>query len=105
MNPRNRRAYTGRSGQMAVMAELLDLGCNVAIPEVDVGKDLFAFQDDEEGVTHIQVKTAGKAKPLAEEGTYSPNRRSLGAAQDHRSALVLYLRDQAARQMDSLPDH
>jgi hypothetical protein len=56
---------------MAVMAELLDLGCNVTIPEVDVGRDLFAFQDDEEGVTHIQVKTAGKAKPLAENGSYS----------------------------------
>jgi hypothetical protein len=71
MNPKYRRAYAGRSGQMAVMAELLDLGCNVAIPEVDVGRDLFAFQDDEEGVTHIQVKTAGKAKALAEEGSYS----------------------------------
>src|SRR5438105_464257 len=71
MDPRNRRAYTGRSGQMAVMAELLDVGCNVAIPEVDVGRDLFAFQDEEEGVTHILVKTAGKAKLLAEEGSYS----------------------------------
>jgi len=68
MDAKNRRAYTGRSGQMA---ELLDLGCNVAIPEVDVGRDLFAFQDDEEGVTHIQVKTAGKAKSLANEGSYS----------------------------------
>jgi hypothetical protein len=71
MNPKYRRAYAGRSGQMAVMAELLDLGCNVAIPEVDVGRDLFAFQDDEEGVTHIQVKTAGKAKALAEGASYS----------------------------------
>jgi hypothetical protein len=71
MHPKNRRTYTGRSGQMAVMAELLDLGCNVAIPEVDVGRDLFAFQDEEEGVTHIQVKTAGKAKSLTEEGSYS----------------------------------
>jgi hypothetical protein len=70
MDPKNRRTYTGRSGQMAVMAELLDLGCNVAIPEVDVGKDLFAFQDEEEGVTHIQVKTAGKTQPLATEGIY-----------------------------------
>jgi hypothetical protein len=71
MDPKNRRAYTGRGGQMAVMAEPLDLGCNVAIPEVDVGRDLFAFQDEEEGVTHIQVKTAGKAKSLAAEGSYS----------------------------------
>jgi hypothetical protein len=71
MDPRNRRTYAGRSGQMAVMAELLDRGCNVAIPEVDVGRDLFAFQDEEAEVTHIQVKTAGKAKALKAEGCYS----------------------------------
>ena len=37
MDPKNRGAYTGRSGQMAVIAELLNRGCNAAIPEVDVG--------------------------------------------------------------------
>jgi hypothetical protein len=71
MDPRHRRAYTGRSGQLAVMAELLDRGCNVALPEVDVGRDLFAFQDEEAGVTHIQVKTAGQARALRTEGAYS----------------------------------
>jgi hypothetical protein len=70
MDPKHRRAYTGRSGQMAVMAELLDLGCNVAIPEVDVGSDLFAFQDDQEGVAHIQVKTARNTKSLAQAASY-----------------------------------
>jgi hypothetical protein len=71
MDPKHRRAYTGRSGQLAVMAELLDRGCNVAIPEVDVGRDLFAFQDEEEGVAHLQVKTAGKARALKAEGSYT----------------------------------
>jgi hypothetical protein len=71
MDPKHRRFYTGRSGQMAVMAELLDRGCNVAVPEVDVGRDLFAFQDEEEGVSHIQVKTAGRAKARKAEGSYS----------------------------------
>ena len=35
-----RDTYTGRSGQMAVMAELLFRRCNAAIPEVDVGTDV-----------------------------------------------------------------
>jgi hypothetical protein len=50
--------YTGRSGQMAVVAELLSRRCNVAIPEVDVGTDVFAFLDDRDEVARIQVKTA-----------------------------------------------
>lgn len=71
MDPKNRRAYTGRSGQLAVMAELLDRGCNVAVPEVDVGSDLFAFQDEREGTTHIQVKTARKPTAVKDDGSYT----------------------------------
>ena len=33
--------YTGRAGHLAVMAELLIRGWNTAIPEVDVGDDIF----------------------------------------------------------------
>src|SRR5690242_11774010 len=50
--------FTGGSGQMAVMGELLHRKCNAAIPHVDVGTDVFAFQDDREEVARIQVKTA-----------------------------------------------
>jgi hypothetical protein len=50
--------YTGGSGQMAVIAELLHRKCNAAIPYVDVGMDVFAFLDDREEVARIQVKTA-----------------------------------------------
>jgi hypothetical protein len=71
VDPKHRRAYTGRSGQLAVMAELLDRGCNVAVPEVDVGRDVFAFQDEQAWVTQIQVKTAGKARALKAAGSYS----------------------------------
>ncbi len=52
------RSYIGKSGQMAVMAELLARGCNVAIPEVDVGEDLFTFRDGQKDIDRIQVKTA-----------------------------------------------
>jgi hypothetical protein len=69
---RNRSAtkdsYTGRSGQLAVMAELLMLKCNVAIPEVDEGRDVFAFMEGREEVAHIQVKTAQGKKYKKEEG-------------------------------------
>src|SRR4051794_33366596 len=58
-----RDLYTGRSGQLAVVAELLNRQRNVAIPEVDVGEDLFAFRDRvNEPVTRIQVKTANATR-------------------------------------------
>lgn len=50
--------FTGASGQMAVMSELLHRKCNAAIPHADVGMDVFAFRDDREEVARIQVKTA-----------------------------------------------
>jgi hypothetical protein len=70
VDPKNQRAYTGRSGQLAVMAELLARGCNVAIPEIDVGEDLFAFQDGQRAVDRIQVKAAN-GKTLKEPGSYA----------------------------------
>lgn len=69
MKPNLKRAYTGRSGQMALVAELLARGCNVSIPEVDVGEDLFAFQDGQPLIDRIQVKTA-HATRLAAPGRY-----------------------------------
>jgi hypothetical protein len=36
--------------QLAVMAELLRRKCNAAMPEVDVGADVFAFLEDREEV-------------------------------------------------------
>jgi len=53
-------SFTGRAAQLAVMAELLRLRCNCAIPEVDVGTDVFAFKDDREEVVRIQVKACTK---------------------------------------------
>ena len=50
--------YVGRAGQMAVMAELLWRGWNVALPEVDVGEDVFVVKDDSGDLSRVQVKTA-----------------------------------------------
>jgi hypothetical protein len=52
------RIYIGRSGQLAVVAELLARQCNAAVPEVDVGTDVFAFKDERDDVARVQVKTA-----------------------------------------------
>jgi hypothetical protein len=48
--------FTGRAAQLAVMSELLRFQCNAAIPEVDLGTDVFAFKDDREEVARLQVK-------------------------------------------------
>jgi hypothetical protein len=55
---RSSASFTGGSGQMAVMAELLHRKCNAAVPHTAVGTDLFAFRDDREDVARIQIKTA-----------------------------------------------
>jgi hypothetical protein len=51
-------AFSGGSGQMAVIGELLHRRCNAAVPHIDVGTDVFAFHDDRPEVARIQVKTA-----------------------------------------------
>ncbi|MBK9367073.1 MAG: hypothetical protein IPN01_12260 [Deltaproteobacteria bacterium] len=50
--------YVGAAGQAAVMSELLMLGYNVAVPEVDVGDDLFVVNDNNGNYRRVQVKTA-----------------------------------------------
>jgi hypothetical protein len=64
------RFYTGYSGQMAVVAELLIRECNAAIPAFDIGTDVFAFRDDREEIARLQVKSA-RAKQARQSGTWS----------------------------------
>jgi hypothetical protein len=56
------RLYTGKSGQLAVMAEFVIRGYNVAMPEVDVGDDIFVVRDGDGTLWRIQVKTANARK-------------------------------------------
>jgi hypothetical protein len=51
-------AHVGKAGQLAVMAEFLLRGYNVATPEVDRGDDIFVVQDDSGELWRVQVKTA-----------------------------------------------
>ncbi len=50
--------YVGKAGQFAVMAELAFRGYNVAIPEIDVGDDVFVVNQSTGQLSRIQVKTA-----------------------------------------------
>src|SRR3954451_812684 len=62
--------YTGRSGQLAVMSVFLNRGYNVAIPEVDVGDDIFVVRDTDGDLSRIQVKAASGKGSLRHYGDY-----------------------------------
>ena len=64
-------SFTGRAAQLAVMAELLRLRCNAAIPEVDLGTDVFVFKDDREEVVRLQVKACTVPLIYADGSGYS----------------------------------
>jgi hypothetical protein len=55
---RNYNLYLGKAGHLAVMSEFLTRGWNVAIPEVDVGNEIFVVQDDIGKLKRVQVKTS-----------------------------------------------
>ena len=51
-------SYTGKAGELAVMAELAWRGYNVAMPEIDEGDDIFSLHPGTGQLKRIQVKTA-----------------------------------------------
>lgn len=53
--------YLSKAAHLAVMAELAWRGYNVALPEIDVGDDIFAVNDTSGNMWRIQVKY-GKIK-------------------------------------------
>jgi hypothetical protein len=64
--------YVGKAGQLAVMAEFLLRGYNVAMPEVDVGDDIFVVADRTGRLWRIQVKTAiGKKRGYGYSGKFA----------------------------------
>lgn len=54
--------FIGKAGHLAVMSEFLMRGWNVAIPEVDIGDDIFVVKDEDGTLRKIQVKTSSKTK-------------------------------------------
>lgn len=74
---------------MAVMAELLWRGWNVALPEVDVGEDVLVVKDDSGDLWRIQVKTA-TAQPQAD-GYAAQFRVSLRQLRTPRTPDLVYI--------------
>lgn len=54
---RGAKQYIGRAGQLFVVSEFLLRNWNAAIPEVDVGDDVFVVRDKIGEFKRIQVKT------------------------------------------------
>ena len=52
-----RNLFTGKAGERAVVSQFLIRECQVAVPEVDVGDDLFVAQPQDDFIP-VQVKTA-----------------------------------------------
>jgi hypothetical protein len=50
--------FLGKAGHLFMMSEFLMLGWNVAVPEVDIGDDIFVVQDDNGTLRRVQVKTS-----------------------------------------------
>lgn len=59
---KNYHLYLGKAGHLTVMSEFLTRGWNVAIPEVDIGDDIFVVQDDNGTLRRVQVKTSTSTK-------------------------------------------
>lgn len=86
---RKQNLYVGRAGQMAVMAEFLWRGFNVAFPEVDVGDDVFVVKDDTGELWRVQVKTAS-AGPLLD-GYSAQFNISLSQLDNPRTPDLIYI--------------
>jgi hypothetical protein len=56
--PPKKNNHLGKAGHLASMGELLVLGYNTAIPEVDVGDDVFVVSDIDGTLWRMQVKTS-----------------------------------------------
>ena len=64
------------------MAEILARGWNVAVPEVDMGDDIFVAQDDGSRLTRVQVKTSAAEQSIG--GAWTSKTIKLPSAQFFR---------------------
>ncbi len=70
--------YLGKAGHLNIMSEFLMLGRNVAIPEVDIGDDIFVVQDDDGTLRRVQVKTStSTARKESYSGQFSVSVKNL----------------------------
>lgn len=70
--------YVGKAGHLFVMSEFLMPGWNVAIPEVDIGDDIFVVQDSNGTLRRVQVKTStSKNRKMTFSGQFSASVKNL----------------------------
>ena len=87
------KSHVGKAGHLAAMAEFLLRGYNVAMPEADVGDDIFVVHDDEGQLWRIQVKTAlGKRTGYGFRGQFAVGRSQLETAKKPELFFVFVLR-------------
>jgi len=88
--------YVGKAGQLAVMAEFLLRGYNVAMPEVDEGDDIFVVHNQRGQLWRIQVKTAVRqASGQGHRGKFSAKLSQLATAKEPDLFYVLTMRRDA----------
>jgi hypothetical protein len=72
--------YTAKAAHLAVMSELAWLGYNVAMPEIDIGDDIFAVNDASGNMWRIQVKySATKSQKKTVSGMFGCRKSQLEA--------------------------
>jgi hypothetical protein len=87
------KGHVGKAGQLATMAELLLRGYNVAMPEVDLGDDVFVVEDDSGQLWRVQVKTAiGKRRGYGYSGQFAVQEKQLSTKKKPDLNFVFALR-------------
>jgi hypothetical protein len=98
---RSKRAFFGRSGHLAVMAEFLYRQINVAIPEVDVGDDVFVVKGREHSVTRVQVKAANaRDQKKSYQGRFVVSKDQLSVPSDAPPLVFVFALRRAGRWSD-----
>jgi hypothetical protein len=86
-------SHIGKAGELAARGEFLLRGYNVAIPEVDMGDDVWVVLDETGQMWRIQVKTTtGKRKAYGYSGRFWISVKQLAAPAFPNLIYVLVLR-------------
>ena len=70
-----KRSHLGMAGHHAAMSEFLYRGYNVAVPQVDIGDDVYVVEDQRGTMWRLQIKTTDQ--PEDRSGVYQLSRRQL----------------------------
>lgn len=88
------RNYVGKAGHLVAMGEFLLRGYNVAMPEVDVGDDVFVVHDRKGTLWRIQVKTAiGKRRDYGCSGQFAVSWKQVETPKSPDLFYIFVLRD------------